>query len=174
MKGCGMTQTEAGGVLSAVTIAAFPMQVVIAWLSDSLLKSRKKVFLFLGGMGVLTIPFFVFLCGSQNFTLHVILGVVFYYATGGGNAVAYAALREMIPANMLGLGLGFMNTFYPLMTMALQTLFGRIVLSKMTVMGETEAYAGAMWVYGGVMLLGFLAALFMRETYPKNHGYDPC
>ena len=166
MKGCGMTQTGAGAVLSAVTICAFPMQVIVAWLSDSLLQSRKKIFIILGVLGVLTTPFFVRFCGSQSFILHTVLGVVFYYATGGGNAVAYAALREMIPGEMLGLGLGFMNTFYPIMTMALQTLFGHILLGRLAVMGETEAYAGAMWVYGAVMLLGLAAALLMRETFP--------
>ncbi len=168
----GMTQTQAGGILSSFAWGMIIASPLLGWVSESVLHSRKKT-LMLSSAALLGL--FVFL------NLHVadlsrawLLAWFFAFGVFGTAimAVGFTTVKELFDVRMAGTAVGMLNLFPFLGGAVLMPLLGRVL----DAFGKSEAgaypvagYQRVLWILMAAAATALGCTLLMKETYqPKN------
>lgn len=96
------------------------------------------------------------LFGADNVIAVMILGTLAYGIIGSTNAVLYLYTPEIYPTRMRAIGTGLATSWLRLASAVAPTLVGLMV--------GAEGVAGAFLMFGGVSIIGMLAASRMIET----------
>lgn len=168
MQACGLSKMQAGNILFIGTFASIPAMPLLATLSDKL-RSRRAVLIPCSIVVLLVMASMSLGAGRLSMPWLAVLAVIFTSACGMG-AVALAAGKELFPVEMMGTATGCLNTI-PAMGAALhQKLFGALLGLRLEAAGQDYAAAYGQAMYLNILFLGVavLAALFIRETFPRD------
>lgn len=164
----GMTKVEAGGALMALAVGAVISPPLAGYLSDKVLKSRKKIVVIAAVCNTLMwIPLTFFPDRLSKASLVLILALM--GLAGGLGTPANAIVKELFPPQLTGTANGVNNFFVMfgggVYTMLLGLIIGHFVPSG----GELtlEAFRMAFRFLFVSMLIGSTAILFTKETMAK-------
>lgn len=173
IQGCGMSQTQAGNVLTAVFLLAAPALPFIGWVYAGPLPKRRVLLRLLFGLSLLPMTGLILFSGSNAMLPHILIGAVFQYTVTGGVTVLYASMRELFPLRMVGTALGCLNTILPMTTMAVQYVVGLVLgNSADAAAGDfAPAYASAILVFAACSITGLAATFFIKDDC-RSDGAD--
>lgn len=169
MQGCGLSKEAASLVLTVGSLLALTAQPLTGWLSDTLLKSRRKPLLFGTCCGLLTALGMVFCANPSGVAVYVIM-IGFTLGTCATGPMAFSMLREIFPLRLVGTASGCMNMLQPLWSIVVQKLFALVLALAALESGTSgPAFACASWVLVGNFVIALVMCLLMKETF----GQDP-
>jgi sugar phosphate permease len=167
---CGLSGQEAGNVVMMVPIAFIAGCPIAGYLSDKILKSRKKVLIGGAALHLLTYLPLIFPPGEPSLPrLHLIF--LLYGLTGSAFVVNYACAKEIVGQSFAGTALGSINIFLFLGGAFFQTLMG-VVISRYATLPDgaypPEAYREAFMLAAGGLLAGIALFSFFREKHAEG------
>lgn len=171
MQGCGLSKEAASAVLTVGSLLALTAQPLTGWLSDTLLKSRRKPLLFGSACGLLTAVGMAF-CDSPGGVAAYVIMIGFTLGTCATAPMAFSMLREIFPLRLVGTASGCMNMLQPLWSIVVQKLFALVLTLAALESGSSApgaSFASASWVLVGNFALAFAMCFLMKETF----GRDP-
>ncbi len=169
-----MTRTTAAGNMSVFFIGWGIAAPLVGLASDRI--GRRKPFLLFGCIGLAAILLVILtLPGLTRFML------IFLFFVGGtfgaSMVVTFANVKELNPRHTSGAALGLVNTAVVGSGALLQPLIG--VLLDVAWNGQMQAgapfydvnmYTNALLVLPVITMAGFIASLFLRESYCRQMG----
>jgi MFS family permease len=165
--GFGLDRSHAAWFVTAALVPYGLGSLVFGHLSDA---ARNRKFFVVGASAVSTVAWAVLTFGDWSPGLS---GWLLYLALGFSGAqvvVSFAAVKESVPGSLAGLGLSVVNMGVFLTSAVVQLVFGWIL----DAVAAPEAAPG-LADYRAALLLplclsaaGLIAALFVRETYPRD------
>ena len=163
----GMSRTKAGGVLSMMALGLIVGAPFMSWLSNRVLRSRKKVLMLshFAAMGVFT-PL-AFYTGDFPETMLYLWCFLFNFFLSSLVVVGYSGIKDSFPIQISGTATGVLNIF-PFAGAALgQPLIGWYLDSAGSVGGKypADAYSTAFKVCLVSLLLAFAASTMVKETF---------
>ncbi len=166
----GFSKYTTGNLLAMIALAMILSSPLLGYLSDNVLRSRKKV---LVGTSVLNVMcwsvlalFFNTLSLPSLYGLFFLMGVT---QSAVGN-VAIVATKEYFPLPMAGTSMGTMNVFPFIGGILFQPLLGYVLDRTGTASGAyaPSAYRLMIIVFLLTSLFALAAILFSRETHHKE------
>jgi sugar phosphate permease len=164
----GMTRTEAGSVLSMIAWGMILGSPFLGFLSDKVLKSRKKVFLICSLSLILLLLFLnIFPSGLPRTALYVFF---FFFSICSSSivVVGFTMAKELFPVEIAGASIGAVNLFPFLGGAVFMPLLGSVLdfYSKSNGALPTEAYSALISILLGSSVIAAACAFFMKETFP--------
>ncbi len=174
MQAYGLSKIEAASVMAPILFGFTAGAPAWGWLSDRI--GRRKLPMLAGALtSLLAATGAIYIPGLPLAAYGVLL---FLMGFGGASmAVSYAATREHNAGGGTGAALGFVNmcavlggaVFQPLLGWLLDLQWdGRLVAGARVY--AAEAYRLAFLVLPGLCIVGFIAALRVRETYCRPYA----
>ncbi|MCH5276865.1 MAG: MFS transporter [Desulfovibrionaceae bacterium] len=168
MQACGLSQEAASAVLSAGAVVSLLIQPTVGWLSDVVLKSRKKP-MWAGSVIGVAVALLMALCPVSAFWQAGALMVSFILGSSAASPMSYAILKENFPQRLVGTAAGCMNMLPPLWSIALQSAYGLVQKNVFLSTGDYgAAYGAACWVlvvnFAAILILCF----FIRESFGRE------
>jgi len=162
-----VTAVVAGGFVGLLSIAN--MGGRFAWSATSDFTGRKNIYMVYLGVG--TVLYLVLaLFGSATTALYVILAFVIISFYGGGFATAPAYLRDLFGTFQVGAIHGRLLTAWSAAGIAGPLIVNSILDSQGTPGQLTAAdYQPALLTMVGILIIGFLANLFVKPVASKYH-----
>jgi sugar phosphate permease len=166
----GMSRAKAGGVLSMMAIGLIVGAPFMSWLSNRVLRSRKKVLMLSHFCAMCVFAPLAFFTG--DFTeMELYLWCFFsYFFLSSLVVVGYSAIKDSFPIQISGTATGALNIF-PFAGAALgQPLIGWYLDSVGSIGGKypADAYSTAFKVCLISLFLAFVATTMVKETFaPK-------
>lgn len=152
-------------------IMMFPLGMVIGcplsgYLSDKILKSRKKILLYGIILHMFTyIPLIFFM--KEMTTVHLYIIFLFYGITGGTFVNCFVCVKEVFEVRYAGTAMGALNVFVFAGGAFFQNVIG-VVLGRYAVVTPgvypMEAYHTALWLCLVGLIIGTVIFMFFRET----------
>lgn len=162
-----LTKTNAGHILAMLAIGMVVGSPLLSILSNKILKSRKKVIMSCS-------LFTLFLTGllafnTAGFSIKALYLVCFFLGVCSSAVVviAFTATKELFPVQIAGTSTGLVNLFPFAGGAVFQQILGYIlqkhgkIKGLFTLKGYQHAFL-ALFICG---IIGFIASLFIRETY---------
>ena len=168
MHGCGMSREETGGILFAFSLVAFVAIPLLAAVSDKI-RSRRKVLV--GSLGAAVLAMLMIAFAAGKVPVWVLLGLYFVFVFAVGcSSLFFTAAKEMFPVEMYGTVVGCLNMFPYFCTALLQKLFAVVLAWRLEACGgnTAAAYGQTFWLNVLLVLMAFVAALKLKETYPQR------
>lgn len=165
----GLSQTEAGNVLNMLAVAMIVGCPVLSFISDKILKSRKKMLSITSVIMLGLTAWLAFWPSSMNVPGLYVWCFMMSLSASAIVVVGFTTAKELFPVSMAGTSVGLVNLFPFLGGAVMQWAVG-MVLDKMgAVDGKytAEAFSGAFLLYFGCAVIAFLCTLKLKETY---HG----
>ncbi len=166
----GLSRSQAGAVLSMLAWAMILGSPALSYLSDKLLRSRKKVLV--GCAGLLLLLSLPLALAPGGFSLAMLYGWCFLLGLSASAVVviAFTSAKELFPVQIAGTATGLVNLFPFLGGAVMQPLLGMLLASQGGGGGsyDAAAYGGAFWLYVFSAGAALLAALLCKETYPAG------
>lgn len=166
----GMEKTEAGAILSMIAWGMIIGSPIMGWLSDRVLKSRKKIFVF---CSICLSAVFVFLniypIGLSRLTLYIMF-FIFSICCASLVIMGFTTTKELFPVEIAGTSVGAVNLFPFLGGAVFMPLLGWVLdMYPKTNQGEysLEAYSRLLLILLGVSIVAMLCTFVMKETYPE-------
>ncbi|MFH1059657.1 MAG: MFS transporter [Pseudomonadota bacterium] len=167
----GMDKTAAGGVLNMAAVAMIAGSPALSWLSDRMLKSRKKVLILASvAMVLLALPLCFYTSRMGVFGLYVWCFLLSLFSSAIVT-VGFTTAKELFPVAMAGTAVGLINLFPFLGGAVMQPLVGWLLQIQGKVDGRytPEAYAQAFMIFLAASVVALVASLFLKETV----GFQP-
>ncbi len=166
----GFSKAEAGNILGMLALAMIVGGPFLSWLSDKVLRSRKKVIVMSSviTLGV-SIPLAFFNDAMNRPALYFLCFLMGMF-NSAVVVVAFAAAKELFPLEIAGTSVGLVN-FFPFLGGAVAPpILGAILESqeKSAVGYSSAAYAKAFMLYFGFALAALAAACFIKETIKRD------
>ncbi|MDQ7783637.1 MAG: MFS transporter [Desulfomonilaceae bacterium] len=169
----GMSKAEAGGVLNMLSVGILVGSPIMAYLSERVFRSRKKVLIASSGLLTLVLLFLnLFPQGLPRPALYLLFLLMSATALAPG-VVSITIVKELFPVEITGTSVGTVNLFPFVGGGVLQLVAGLLLDSyPQTASGAypIEAYSRILLVFLGGGLIAFLCTFLMKETYPHRHG----
>jgi len=166
----GMSRAQTGAVLSAMAVGLIAGAPVMSWLSNRVLRSRKKVLIINYFFGLcLFIPLAFFTSGFPVAMLYVWC-FSYSFMMSGMAVVGYSSVKDLYPVTISGTATGILNIF-PFAGAALgQPLIGWYLDQAGSVGGQysADAYSTAFKICLIPLFGALVASLLVKETYPKE------
>ena len=166
----GMTRAEAGAILSMIAWGMIGGSPFLGYLSDKVLKSRKKVMVFCSLALALELLFLcVFPSGLGRLTMFVVF-LLFALFASAVVVIGFTTTKELFPVEIAGTSVGLVNLFPFLGGAVFMPVLGKILdLYPKTPEGaySLEAYTTIFMVLLGSSIICVLSTFFMKETFPK-------
>ena len=166
----GLSREAAGGVLSMIAWGMIIGSPFLGYLSDRVLKSRKKPFI--GCTSVLVVEMALFYFFPTRFSLPMLYVAFFVFAVCASAIVVigFTATKELFPVEIAGTSVGTVNLFPFLGGAVFMPMLGKILDAyPRTASGAyaLEGYTTLLLVLliSAVVALGF--ALMMKETFDR-------
>ena len=166
----GMPRAQAGAVLSMFAIGLIIGSPTMSWLSDSVLRSRKKVIILNQTSALCVFIPLAFFTGSFPTGMLYAWCFTYSFALSGMAAVGYSSVKELFPQQISGTATGLMNIF-PFAGAALgQPLIGWYLDSFGSVDGRysADAYSAVFKVCLIAIFGALLASTLVKETFPQK------
>ena len=168
----GLNKAQAGNILSMVAVGTVLGSPFLSWLSESMLRSRKRVLLScsLGHVVICAIWCLApdWPSPAGQYLLHLGLGLF----ASASSVVGFTAIKESFPLAMAGTATGLANPF-PFMGAGLMQVAVGLVLegsgAKDGIYGAGD-FGRAFIIFLGVALVGALAAWLLPESHPQATG----
>lgn len=167
----GLPAVTAGNLLLMINVGIILGSPTWGWLSDRVLKSRKKILI--SGLSVASVSTFA-LAEWQGTSLLLLLGAILF-AIGFSNAInhiSYAHIRELMPNEMSGTAMTAVN-FFTMMGGGLFIHGLGSVIERMTpnLSSGGEAYRTAFLICFGALLMSLALYFTTRDsTVPVKSG----
>jgi len=164
----GMSRAEAGNVLNMLAVGIIFGSPFMSFLSETVLRSRKKVLML---SSVCLVAVMTFLCmfpsGLPKVSLYFIF-LIFSVSSLAPGVIGVTTIKELFPIEITGTAVGTVNQFPFLGAAVLQLVLGWILdaYPKAQVGSYSiEAYSGMLLFLLVVALMGALCTVFMKDTY---------
>ncbi|MDM8541798.1 MFS transporter [Desulfococcaceae bacterium HSG9] len=167
----GMTKTQAGAILSMIAWGMIIGSPFLGYVSDKLLKSRKKPFIIC--TSVLVAEFLIFNLFPQGISTGVLslLFFIFSVASSAIVIVAFTTVKELFPVEIAGTSVGTVNLFPFLGGAVFMPFLGKILdgYPKTDTGGYSpEAYETLLLILLVSSIAALVCTFFMKETFHKN------
>lgn len=164
----GMDKIQAGGVLSMPAVAIILGCPLLGFISDRVLRSRKKVLLICASAVLfLSVPPAFYPAGFSVAGLYVWSLLLGFFGSAVV-VVAFTTAKEMFPVKMAGTAVGLINIAPFLGGAIMQPVVGIILEAHGS--GPTgysaQAYGSAFTVYFVSAVIALVAVMFIKETMP--------
>jgi sugar phosphate permease len=165
----GMTRAQAGAVLSMIAWGMIAGSPPLGYLSDKVMKSRKKPFVFCAFLLVVELAFlYMFPSGHSR----IVLGIFFFIFSICASSVVifgFTMIKELFPVEIAGTSTGLVNIFPFLGGAVFMPLLGRVLdaYPKTAAGGYSlEAYKILLLILLGASVVSLICTLLMKETFP--------
>lgn len=165
----GMTRAEAGAILSMIAWGMIIGSPLLGILSDRVMKSRKKPFIFCNSILVLELICFNIFPERLSPTVLFILFFIFSVCASAIVILAFTTIKELFPIEITGTSVGTVNIFPFLGGAVFMPLLGSVLdaYPKTATGGyPLEAYTTLLLILLGASLVSLVCTFFMKETYP--------
>ena len=166
----GLTRAEAGAVLSMIAWGMIGGSPFLGFLSDKVLKSRKKVIVCCSlALALELLLLRIFPSGLSHFTLFVVF-LLFALFASSVVVIGFTTTKELFPVEIAGTSVGLVNLFPFLGGAVFMPALGKILdMYPKTPAGaySLEAYTSILMVLLGSSIVCVLCTFFMKETFPK-------
>jgi len=167
----GMTRAEAGAILSMIAWGMIIGSPFLGYLSDKILKSRKKVFLIC--TSCLAVEMILLRLFPSGLPRPVLYGVFFFFSVFASSMVVigFTMAKELFPVEMAGTSVGTVNLFPFLGGAVFMPVLGRILDSwPKTAAGayDIKAYKAMLLVMAVSAVIALVCTFFMKETLEKQ------
>jgi len=152
MHAYGMTKGEAGTILSMIAWGMIIGSPLLGFVSDKLLKSRKKPFVICAAKPVLLSLFFIFSICSSSIVI-----------------VGFTMTKELFPVEIAGTSVGTVNLFPFLGGAVFMPLLGSVLDAyPLSAAGgySIKAYATLLMILLISSIIALVCTFFMKETFP--------
>jgi sugar phosphate permease len=165
----GLSKAEVGDVLSMIALGLIIGSPLMSFLSDRVLKSRKKVMI-LSTAGLTAELIFLNFAPSGLPTI-ALYPVVFLFCLfcSAVVVVAFTTAKELFPIEIAGTSVGTVNFFPFLGGAVMQVGLGWVLDSyPQTAAGvySLEAYTAVLRILLGAAVIGLICTFLMKETFP--------
>ena len=164
----GMSRSETGTLLSMIAWGMIIGSPVLGYLSDRVLKSRKKVFMLCSAC--LTLVFLLFCLFPSGFSRPVLYGLIFLFSVSSSAVViiGFTTTKELFPVRIAGTSVGTVNLFPFLGGAVYMPILGKI-LDAGPVSAEgvyaLEGYTTMLYVLLATAAAALACTFVMKETY---------
>lgn len=162
----GLSQSEAGQLLSVSAIGVIVGGLLTGWLCDVFFRSPRKTMLFCGAVATLNfvvLALFGHLLPHWGLYMWFVVMATFGVAAG---TPAFTAMRNLFGEQATASASGLLNCLPSVGVIVLQPLTGYVL--ERAGRGPSggfsvEGYTTACWIFVAVGILGFIGAFCMRE-----------
>jgi len=165
----GMSQAEAGVILTMLAVGMIIGSPLISYLSDKFLPSRKKV-LMLSSIGLVAdVLFLNIMPNGLSRPILIVVFLIFSLCSSAIVFVAFTTTKELFPVEIAGTSVGTLNLFPFLGGAVFQPLLGWVLdlYPKSGTSGyPLQAYSALLMVLLGASVISLTCTFFMKETSP--------
>ena len=172
----GMSRAEAGAILSMIAWGMIIGSPLMGYVSDRLLRSRKKPFIICAALLSAEMLFFYLYPAGLPGPVLYILFFVFALAASAIVIVGFTTTKELFPVAMAGTSVGAVNLFPFVGGAVYMPLLGWILDAyPLTPIGgyPVAAYTRMLLVLFFSGLAALVCALLMKETFPRRDTSRP-
>ncbi|MBW1752340.1 MAG: MFS transporter [Deltaproteobacteria bacterium] len=166
----GMTRAQAGAVLSMIAWGMIVGSPPLGYLSDKVMKSRKKPFIFCAFLLVVDLAFlYLFPAGNSRIVLSIFF-FIFSICASSVVIFGFTMIKELFPVEIAGTSTGLVNIFPFLGGAVFMPLLGRVLdaYPKTTAGGYSLAsYKMLLLVLLVASVVSLICTLLMKETFPE-------
>jgi MFS family permease len=166
----GFSKAETGNILGMLALAMIVGSPFLGWLSDKVLRSRKKVIVLAAVITLgLTIPLAFFPAAMNRPALYLLCFLLGMF-NSAVVVVAFTAAKELFPVAIAGTSVGLANLFPFLGGAIAPPILGAILeAQEKTAAGySAQAYSKAFFLYFIFALIALVASCFITETMKKE------
>jgi len=169
----GMSLGEAGSVLNMPALGIMIGSPIMGILSEKVFHSRKRVMIITSTILILAMGLLLY-C-PKGLPVPVLYVVFFFLAACSiaPGVVSVTTAKELFPASITGTSVGTLNQF-PFIGAALLQIIVGWALDSYPGSPEAgyslEAYTVMLVILFGCVVVGWVSALFMKETFPRGRG----
>ncbi len=164
----GLTRSQTGGILDMIAFGIIFGCLGMSFLSESVLRSRKKVLVMTSAALVAELTLFTFCYQSLPISLLYPLFFLFSIFSVAPAVVSVTMVKELFPIQIIGTAVGMANGFPFLGGAFLQYVAGRTLDTYGEVAPGTyppEAFSAMFLVLLVAAVIAFVCACLMKETY---------
>ena len=170
MHAYGMTKAEAGVILSMIAWGMIIGSPLLGFVSDKLLKSRKKPFIICGVLLVAQLIFLNLFPTGLGKPALMLFFFIFSICSSSIVIVGFTMAKELFPVEIAGTSVGTVNLFPFLGGAVFMPLLGRILDAYPLAQSggySLEGYATLLMVLLIAAIIALLCTFFMKETFAK-------
>jgi len=163
-----MTRAQAGAVLSMIAWGMIVGSPPLGFLSDKIMKSRKKPFILCAFLLVIELVFLNFFPTGLPISVLCILFFIFSICASSVVIFGFTMIKELFPVEIVGTSTGLVNLFPFLGGAVFMPLLGRVLdaYPKTAAGGYSlEGYKMLLLILLGASVISFICTLLMKETY---------
>lgn len=165
----GLSKPQAGEVLNMLAWGMIFGSPLLSWVSDKVLRSRKKVMVMsAGGLTALVAALLLFPDAMGPFALRLWF-LVFSLLSSAIVVVGFTTAKELFPVQIAGTATGLVNLF-PFMGGAILQPLAGLILESQAQAPPVAAYRGAFLLYLGSAVVALAASLFLKDTLPGRRA----
>lgn len=160
------SKPEAGKLLGMISIGFICGAPVIGFLSDKVLKSRKKIVII--GLSIFLAVFLMIFLKRWSSSSPLFVFFFMFGFSGATGAIGYAHIKELFPSDFSGTVMSYINFFAMFGAAFMQNIIGVIINRFNPVNG---AYSFEQYKYSftlSVFLVGFSVILYFFTAERKN------
>jgi len=167
----GMTRAQVGTVLSMIAWGMIVGSPPLGFISDKLMKSRKKPFVLCNLVLVIELVFLkIYPAGLSRVALFIFF-FVFSICASSVVILAFTIIKELFPVEIAGTSTGMVNLFPFLGGAVFMPLLGRVLdaYPRSDAGGYSlDAYSMLILILLGSSVLSLICTLLTKETFPKK------
>jgi len=164
----GMSRAQAGTVLSMIAWGMIIGSPPLGFLSDKVMKSRKKPFILCNLVLVIELTFLsIYPTGLPHITLYILF-FIFSVCSSAVVIFGFTIIKELFPMEIAGTSTGMVNLFPFLGGAVFMPLLGRVLdaYPKSDTGGYSlEAYSMLIVILLGASVLSLICTFLTKETY---------
>jgi sugar phosphate permease len=164
----GMSRAQAGTVLSMIAWGMIIGSPPLGFLSDKVMKSRKKPFILCNLVLVIELTFLsIYPTGLPHITLYILF-FIFSICSSAVVIFGFTIIKELFPMEIAGTSTGMVNLFPFLGGAVFMPLLGRVLdaYPKSDTGGYSlEAYSMLIIILLGASVLSLICTFLTKETY---------
>jgi len=164
----GMTRGEAGAVLSMIAWGMIVGSPVLGFLSDRVLKSRKKVFVLCTlGLTLLLLFINIFPSGLPHAALYILF-FIFAICASSIVVIGFTMTKELFPVEMAGTSVGTVNLFPFLGGAIFMPILGKVLdaYPKSTTGYSIDTYSKTLLHLLGTSFAALFCSFLFKDTFP--------
>jgi len=167
----GMTRAQAGTVLSMIAWGMIVGSPPLGFISDKLMKSRKKPFILCNLVLVIELAFLSIYPDGLPWIALYIFFFVFSICASSVVIFGFTIIKELFPVEIAGTSTGMVNLFPFLGGAVFMPLLGRVLDAypkSDTGAYSTEAYSILIFILLGAAVLSLICTFLTKETFPEK------
>ncbi|MBN2328579.1 MAG: MFS transporter [Candidatus Omnitrophica bacterium] len=165
-----LSKSEAGAILSMMAIAIIIGSPIFSFVSDRVLRSRKKALVLSTFVMLLLVLAIAFFTAQFNRPMLYVWCFLWGFFGCSSSVIGFAAAKESFPISIAGTAIGLVNGFPFLGGALMQPLVGYVLDSfgKGPAGYPVEAYSQAFLWYIAVAIVSLISAFCIHETFAES------